>query len=115
MVLEQGALSGKYDATHPMPQGSMRANTYNPMLPAIGDLLSLMKKIGEKYGISPAQVAIGWADAKGVVPLVGVTTEGQVKEEAAALNFKLTDEEVENLEHAADKSGVDTEAAWEKI
>jgi aryl-alcohol dehydrogenase-like predicted oxidoreductase len=30
MVLEQGALSGKYDTTHPMPEGSARAATYNP-------------------------------------------------------------------------------------
>ena len=32
MVLEQGALSGKYDTRHPMPEGSDRAAAYNPML-----------------------------------------------------------------------------------
>lgn len=32
MVLEQGALSGKYDTAHPMPAGSARAETYNPVL-----------------------------------------------------------------------------------
>ena len=32
MVLEQGALSGKYDTKHPMPEGSARAEIYNPVL-----------------------------------------------------------------------------------
>ena len=32
MVLEQGALSGKYDTKHPMPAGSARAEVYNPIL-----------------------------------------------------------------------------------
>lgn len=32
MVLEQGALSGKYDTAHPMPAGSARADSYNPIL-----------------------------------------------------------------------------------
>ncbi len=32
MVLEQGALSGKYDTRHPLPEGSQRANTYDPIL-----------------------------------------------------------------------------------
>lgn len=32
MVLEQGALSEKYDTAHPMPEGSARGRTYNPVL-----------------------------------------------------------------------------------
>ena len=35
MVLEQGALSRKYDTSHPMPEGSARAQTYNPVLDAV--------------------------------------------------------------------------------
>lgn len=114
MVLEQGALSGRYDADHPMPHGSMRANTYNPMLPSISKLLELMKEIAKSHEVDPAQVAIGWAVVKGVTPLIGVTKEKQVAEAAAAINLRLSEEEVSALENAADESGVDTEAAWEK-
>ena len=32
MVLEQGALSGKYDTKHPMPADSARGKVYNPVL-----------------------------------------------------------------------------------
>ncbi|SNU86655.1 oxidoreductase [Streptococcus merionis] len=35
MVLEQGALSGKYDAESPMPADSNRGKTYNSMFPAL--------------------------------------------------------------------------------
>lgn len=115
MVLEQGALSGKYDKNHPMPEGSMRAKTYNPLLQSLEPLLDLMNEIGKRRGISPAQVAISWAASKGLVPIIGVTTEQQVEEASNALDARLTDKEVGGLEDMADKSGVNTEAAWERI
>ncbi|EEV1936890.1 aldo/keto reductase [Escherichia coli] len=45
MVLEQGALSGRYDSNHPMPAGSGRAESYNAVLPQIERLTAAMKKI----------------------------------------------------------------------
>lgn len=69
MVLEQGALSGKYDTAHPLPLGSQRGETYNPMLPQIEDLVNVMRSVGSKLGVSPALVAIAWAIAKGTTPL----------------------------------------------
>lgn len=65
--------------------------------------------------MTPAQIAVGWAAAKGVVPIIGVTRESQVKEAAVALELALSDAEIAALEEAADASGVDTEAAWEKL
>ena len=38
MVLEQGALSGKYDTRHPFPEGSDRARIYNPVLAQLEEL-----------------------------------------------------------------------------
>ena len=115
MVLEQGALSGKYDAAHPLPAGSMRAATYNPLLPAMDRLLKLQREIGGRHGVTPAQVAIAGAAARGGVPIIGVTREVQVREAAAALDVSLSEAEMAALEKAADASGVDTEAAWEKM
>ncbi len=45
MVLEQGALSGKYDTQHPMPEGSDRAANYNPVLGKLETLNAAMKKL----------------------------------------------------------------------
>ena len=38
MVLEQGALSGKYGTAHPFPEGSDRANAYGGSLAEIEEL-----------------------------------------------------------------------------
>lgn len=46
MVLEQGALSGRYDSRNPMPAGSGRAETYNSVLPQLEKLTAAMKTMG---------------------------------------------------------------------
>lgn len=113
MVLEQGALSGKYDTQHPLPEGSQRGNTYNPLLPQIEKLVSVMRSVGAKYGITPAQVALAWAVAKGTTPIIGVTKLLQVDDAVKALQVNLTHNEMEVLEAAAEATGVDTRGSWE--
>ncbi len=113
MVLEQGALSGKYNTRHPLPAGSQRGETYNPMLPQIEKLVTVMRGIGEKYGISPAQVALAWAIAKGTTPIIGVTKVSQVQDAVKAMHISLTVEEINQMEAMAEETGVDTRGSWE--
>jgi aryl-alcohol dehydrogenase-like predicted oxidoreductase len=113
MVLEQGALSGKYDTKHPLPEGSQRAMTYNSVLPEIEALIGTMKNIGEKYNASVSQIAMAWAMAKGTTPIIGVTKPSHVEEAAKVANIILTAEEIEELEIMASKTGVDTRGSWE--
>lgn len=113
MVLEQGALSGKYDTAHPLPEGSQRGDTYNALLPQIEKLVAVIRTIGEKYGVTPAQVALAWAIAKGTTPIIGVTKLPQVDDAVKAMNISLTDDEMQKLEEAAAATGVDTRGSWE--
>lgn len=113
MVLEQGALSGKYDTAHPLPEGSQRGATYNPLLPQIGKLVSVMRTVGDRYGITPAQVALAWAIAKGTTPIIGVTKTTQVQDAVQAAGIVLTEADVKAIEDAAESTGVDTRGAWE--
>lgn len=113
MVLEQGALSGKYDTAHPLPAGSQRGDTYNPLLPQIERLVAVMRTVGDKYGIAPAQVALAWAIAKGTTPIIGVTKPSQVQDAVRATQVVLTADEVKMLEDAAESTGVDTRGSWE--
>lgn len=113
MVLEQGALSGKYDTAHPLPSGSQRGETYNPLLPQIEKLVAVMRTVGERYGITPAQVALAWAIAKGTTPIIGVTKTAQVQDAVKATEITLTEEEVKTIEEAAESTGVDTRGSWE--
>ena len=69
MVLEQGALSGKYDRQHPMPEGSDRAATYNPILGKLEILNAAMRKLAEKYNVAVAQIPVAWAIAKETLPI----------------------------------------------
>ena len=114
MVLEQGALSGKYDTKHPMPEGSARAETYNPVLDKLEILNEELKKLADKYGVGMAQIPVAWAIAKGTLPIIGVTKENQVLDAVKAANISLTDEEVSSLEKTADSLELNVIRFWEK-
>lgn len=113
MVLEQGALSGKYNTKNPLPKDSQRGATYNPMLPQIEKLIGVMSVIGEKYQASTAQVVIAWAIAKGTVPLIGVTKIEQVQDAAKAVEIELSAEDMKQIEAVAAGTGLDTRGSWE--
>ena len=114
MVLEQGALSGKYDTKHPMPEGSARAEIYNPVLDKLEILNEELKKLADKYGVGMAQIPVAWAIAKGTLPIIGVTKEDQVLDAVKAANITLTDEEVSSLENIADSLELNVIRFWEK-
>ena len=113
MVLEQGALGGKYNTKNPLPEGSQRGMTYNPILGQIEIVTNEMKKISEKYNASVSQIAIAWAIAKGTTPIIGVTKPEHVEDAAKALTINLTVDEMERLEKAASEAVVNTKGAWE--
>lgn len=114
MVLEQGALSGKYDADHPFPSGSDRARTYNPLLPKLDKLLAKLREVGAAHNASAAQTAAAWAIAKGTLPIIGVTKTAQVEETVKTASLSLTEQEVRELETLADEANVSTIRGWEK-
>ncbi len=113
MVIEQGALTGKYNTKNPLPAGSDRGKTYNKFLPQLEQLTDLLKKIGEQHGRSVAEVATAWAINKGTIPIIGVTNPAYIESEKNALTLSLSTDEIHQLEKAAAKAGVNTTADWE--
>ena len=113
MVLEQGALSGKYNKENPLPAESDRGKKYNPVLEQLAALTDEMTAIGQKYGASCSQIGIAWAIAKGTLPIIGATKERHVIEAAEAAKVQLTAEEIARLEALADATGIDTRGGWE--
>lgn len=114
MVLEQGTLSGKYDARHPFPEGSDRAKCYGSVLPKLEKLIEKLRQLGGKYNASPAQIATAWAIAKGTLPIIGVTKTEQVQDAAKAVEIVLSAEEILDLETLGDMSNINTLREWEK-
>ena len=114
MVLEQGALSGKYDTIHPFPEGSDRANAYCESLAEIEELNKAIADIAENHDAKVAQLPIAWAIAKGTLPIIGATKVHHVEDAADAINIELSDDEIKTMEELADKANVNTIRIWEK-
>lgn len=113
MVLEQGALSGKYNKENPLPEESERGKKYNPVLGQLAALTDEMTVIGKKHNVSCSQIGIAWAIAKGALPIIGATKERHVIEAAEAAQISLAAKEVARLEALADTTGIDTRGDWE--
>ena len=114
MVLEQGALSGKYDTQHPFPADSDRGAVYNPMLPQLEKLNACIKEIADAHGVAPAQIPVAWAIAKGTLPIIGVTKVYQVEDAARAAALVLTDDEIARMEQLASGMQLNVIRYWEK-
>lgn len=114
MVLEQGALTGKYDTEHPFPADSDRGRTYNPMLPQLEKLNAELEKIADRHHVATAQIPIAWAVAKGTLPIIGVTKVYQVEDAAKAAAVELSAEEIETMEKLGDEAQLNVIRYWEK-
>ena len=99
--IEKGLLSGKYNVENP-PPGS-RAASSSAILPKIGPLLKLMTEIGQNHGgKSNSQVALNWTICKGALPIPGAKNAAQAQQNAGALGWRLTDEEVGKLDEVSE-------------
>jgi len=98
-----GLLTGKYSAQN-RPGGFFRRilPQYNrKKLDAIQPVVKLLREIGERYSKTPSQVALRWLIENPVVlPIPGAKNGKQATENAGALSFSLTPEEVEILNQA---------------
>lgn len=114
MVLEQGALSGNYDAAHPFPAFSMRGFAFpKSKFRKIEGLLAMLREIADNHHIDPSQVPILWAIGKGAIPIVGLTKPTHAQQLAAAMEVTLMPEEIERLTVEAGKTGIRQQGMWE--
>ena len=114
MVLEQGALAGRYSAENHFPTFSMRNLAFpKSKFKKIEGLLGMMKEIADKHGIDRSQIPILWAIAKGAVPIVGITKPSYAKKLSEALKVNLTDEEIDRLTEEARRTGIRQQGSWE--
>lgn len=100
--LSQGLLTGKYTPQNPVKglrhfQSSVNLETLQP-------LIGLMRGIGQAHGgKSPSQVALQWVISMGAVPIPGAKNVRQARENAGALGWSLTENEVSMLAQASQK------------
>jgi aryl-alcohol dehydrogenase-like predicted oxidoreductase len=101
--LAGGRLTGKYSAQNRasgffrrvLPQFGGKA------LDAIQPVIKLLREIGDRYSKTPSQVAIRWlVENPLVLPIPGAKNGKQAADNAGALSFSLTSEEVKMLDQA---------------
>jgi aryl-alcohol dehydrogenase-like predicted oxidoreductase len=100
--IAKGFLTGKYSAEK-LPPGP-RAVSAAATLQRIQPLIKLMTKIGQDHGgKSNAQVALNWCICKGTMPIPGAKNAEQARQNAGALGWKLTPDEVAALDATSDE------------
>jgi aryl-alcohol dehydrogenase-like predicted oxidoreductase len=102
--LAQGLLTGKYTAEEWQHHRPMGARQLDPRFSKSGlerlePLIDLLQSVGAKRDRLPAQVALNWLIAKGnVVPIPGAKTGKQAQQNAGALGWSLTSEEIQYID-----------------
>ncbi|MGB7537660.1 MAG: aldo/keto reductase [Anaerolineales bacterium] len=103
--LAMGVLSGRY--TPESPPKDFRGNRYSrEFLSRLPPLLDCMREIARAHGgRSLVQVALNWVIGKGAIPIPGVKNKRQAEDVIAALEWRLTGEEMARLDAASDAVG----------
>jgi aryl-alcohol dehydrogenase-like predicted oxidoreductase len=97
--LAMGRLTGKYNAANP-PRGKRNFSAF-PMA-EIEPVLAELRRIGAAHGgRTPAQVALNWIICKGAVPIPGATNAAQAEQNAGALGWCLSGDDVAALDAVA--------------
>jgi aryl-alcohol dehydrogenase-like predicted oxidoreductase len=97
--LAMGMLTGKYSFSN-RPSGLRNRRYGRKKLIKIEKIVGLLREIGEERGgKSPAQVALNWTICKGTVPIPGAKNAKQAEQNAGALGWRLTEHEIEKLDH----------------
>lgn len=100
--LAQGLLTGKYQNSTAGVAATgarkMDARFKPKNLEKIKPLIDRLTAIGEKYDRTCAQVALNWLIAQpGVIPIPGAKTAAQAAQNAGAIGWSLSDEEISEI------------------
>jgi aryl-alcohol dehydrogenase-like predicted oxidoreductase len=99
--LAQGILTGKYTPDNP-PHGLRNWSYSGKLLIKVQPLINLMREIGQSHnGKTPAQIALNWTICKGTVPIPGAKNARQAGDNAGALGWRLTADEVKQLDQVS--------------
>ena len=95
----QGRLTGKYSAAHPPPgKRSFSAHPWEE----VDAVVAALRRIGAAHGDrTPSQVALAYLIAKGTVPIPGAKNREQAEQNAGALGWQMSNEEVAALDEVS--------------
>ena len=98
--LDQGLLTGKYtsDNTNVVGARKLDSKFSTTGLKKIEPVIDKLKQLGEKYQKTVSQVSLNWLIAQGnVIPIPGAKNARQAQDNAGAMGWQLSSEDVEQL------------------
>jgi aryl-alcohol dehydrogenase-like predicted oxidoreductase len=106
--LGKGFLTGKIDVTTAFDPTDLRSRIprFEPEARQANQaLVDLLRKVGERKGATPAQLALAWLLAKKpwIVPIPGMRKLERLEENLASLSVSLTAEDFEEIDAASAK------------
>ncbi len=96
-----GILTGKYSQTN-LPKG-IRGLLFKRLLSGAKTLLACLEEIARSRQKTMSQVAINWCISKGTIPIPGAKNPEQAKQNIGALDWRLSEGEVTELDRTAAK------------
>ena len=100
--LASGLLTGKYRKNHTFPRGSRGADEWGPKVFTAEnlDIVERLTQFAESRGYTLLELAFSWLGAQPAVASViaGATTPGQVMANASACDWKLTANELAEID-----------------
>lgn len=104
--LEYGLLTGIYHKNPDLLSGRPRHRRIGMQkrVEATGPLVAIMEEVAANHGATVGQVALNWLvnfHGDAVLTIPGASKPRQVEESAGAMNFKLSEEELDRLHQAS--------------
>ncbi|MCX8063964.1 MAG: aldo/keto reductase [Candidatus Hydrogenedentes bacterium] len=104
--LEQGLLTGKFHDNPELIKTKVGWRKYFPLYRPSGlakskPVIDTLKKISKRYDVSPGEVALNWLinfHGDTVVAIPGATKVEQIKNNLRSLNFRLSEEEMAEID-----------------
>ncbi len=109
--LGRGFLTGSIRSMDDLPEDDWRRNNPRFQEEALQQNIALADQVSEladRLGITPAQLALAWVQAKGedIVAIPGTKSPTRLQENAGAVDVQLSSEDVEALDAALPSEGV---------
>ncbi|HOK08295.1 MAG TPA: aldo/keto reductase [Candidatus Hydrogenedens sp.] len=104
--LEQGLLTGKFHENPDLIKTRVGWRKYFPLYRPAGlqktkPVIDTLRKIAERHGVTPSQVALNWLihfHGERVVAIPGATKIEQSEQNVGALKFQLSDSEMDEID-----------------
>ncbi|RUS20093.1 hypothetical protein BC937DRAFT_86384 [Endogone sp. FLAS-F59071] len=94
--LGMGLLTGKFGVRGPFPERREHLGNFDEE--QITGLLGVVERIAGERRVPMSAVALNWCICKGTIPLAGAKNVHQAEQNAKALDWRLTEQEINELD-----------------